>query len=198
MVNRAVALGLVVLLSPVLAVVAVLVRFADGRPLFFVHERAGLNGQPFGLLKFRTMRPPRTSGEPDATRITRVGRVLRRSSLDELPELWNVVRGDMNLVGPRPLPVAYSAKYSPTESKRLEVKPGLTGLVQVRGRNALTWDEKFALDTWYVEHRTWSLDLRILLQTPLVVLRGRGISHGGHATMPEFKGTSGRSSSQGS
>jgi lipopolysaccharide/colanic/teichoic acid biosynthesis glycosyltransferase len=93
----------------------------------------------------------------------------------------------MNLVGPRPLPVAYTAEYSLTQARRLEVKPGLTGLVQVRGRNALTWDEKFALDTWYVEHRTWDLDLRILLQTPLVVLLGRGVSHGGHATMPEFK-----------
>jgi lipopolysaccharide/colanic/teichoic acid biosynthesis glycosyltransferase len=191
MVNRAVAGGLAILLAPVLAVIAVLVRLADGRPLLFVHQRAGLDGRPFGLLKFRTMRPPGSPGEPDAARITRVGRLLRRSSLDELPELWNVVRGEMNLVGPRPLPVAYTAEYSPTEARRLEVKPGLTGLVQVRGRNALTWDEKFALDTWYVEHRTWALDVRILLQTPLVVLHGRGVSHDGHATMPEFKGQKG-------
>ncbi|HEX4126756.1 MAG TPA: sugar transferase [Acidimicrobiales bacterium] len=189
--NRTAAGALALLLSPVLAVVALVVRMADGRPLFFVHQRAGLDGRPFGLLKFRTMRPPVSPGETDADRITGVGRLLRRSSLDELPELWNVVRGDMNLVGPRPLPVAYSAEYSPTEARRLEVKPGLTGLVQVRGRNALTWDEKFALDTWYVEHRTRALDLRILLQTPLVVLYGRGISHGGHATMPEFKGQKG-------
>jgi lipopolysaccharide/colanic/teichoic acid biosynthesis glycosyltransferase len=190
-VNRAVAAGLAIVLAPVLALVAVVVRLADGRPLFFVHQRAGLHGRPFGLVKFRTMRPPRWSDEPDADRITRVGHLLRRSSLDELPELWNVVRGDMNLVGPRPLPVAYTAEYSPTEARRLEVKPGLTGLVQVRGRNALTWDEKFALDTWYVEHRTWALDMRILLQTPLVVLGGRGISHGEHATMPVFKGQKG-------
>jgi len=190
-VNRTVAGALAILLAPVLALVAAVVRLADGRPLLFVHERAGLDGRPFGLLKFRTMRPPRSSGEPDAARITRVGRLLRRSSLDELPELWNVVRGEMNLVGPRPLPVAYTAEYSPAEARRLEVKPGLTGLVQVRGRNALTWDEKFALDTWYVEHRTWALDVRILLQTPLVVLRGRGVSHDGHATMPEFKGQKG-------
>ena len=189
--NRAVAAGLAILLAPVLAVVAVVVRLADGRPLFFVHERAGLNGRPFGLVKFRTMRPPSSPGEPDAARITRVGHLLRRSSLDELPELWNVIRGDMNLVGPRPLPVAYTDEYSPTEARRLEVKPGLTGLVQVRGRNALTWDEKFALDVWYVEHRTQALDVRILLQTPLVVLRGSGISHLGHATMPEFKGQKG-------
>jgi lipopolysaccharide/colanic/teichoic acid biosynthesis glycosyltransferase len=191
MVNRTLAGALTILLSPLLAVVALLVRLADGRPLFFVHERAGLDGRPFGLLKFRTMRPPVSPGESDAVRITRVGRLLRRSSLDELPELWNVVRGEMNLVGPRPLPVAYTTQYSPAEARRLEVKPGLTGLVQVRGRNALTWEEKFALDVWYVEHRTWTLDARILLQTPLVVLRGRGISHDGHATMPEFKGQKG-------
>jgi sugar transferase EpsL len=191
MVNRIVAGGLAIVLAPVLAVVAVVVRLADGRPLLFVHERAGLDGRPFGLLKFRTMRAPGSSMEPDAARITPVGRLLRRSSLDELPGLWNVVRGEMNLVGPRPLPVSYTAKYSPTEAKRLEVKPGLTGLVQVRGRNALTWGEKFALDTWYVEHRTRALDVRILLQTPLVVLTGRGVSHGGHATMPEFEGQKG-------
>ncbi len=191
MVNRAVAGCLVILLAPVLAVVAVLVRLADGRPLLFVHERAGLSGRPFGLLKFRTMRPPGTPREPDDDRITQVGRLLRRSSLDELPGLWNVVRGEMNIVGPRPLPVAYTAKYSPTQARRLEVRPGLTGLVQVRGRNALTWDEKFALDTWYVEHRTARLDLRILFETPLVVLHGRGVSHEGHATMPEFKGQKG-------
>ena len=187
MVNRALAGCLAILLAPVLAAVAVVVRIADGRPLLFVHERAGLGGRPFGLLKFRTMRPPATPGEPDANRITRVGRLLRRSSLDELPGLWNVVRGEMNLVGPRPLPVAYMVEYSPTQARRLEVKPGLTGLVQVRGRNALTWDEKFALDTWYVDHRTARLDLRILFETPLVVLHGRGISHGEHATMPEFR-----------
>jgi sugar transferase EpsL len=190
-VNRALAGCLAILLAPVLAVVAVVVRLADGRPLLFVHERAGLGGRPFGLLKFRTMRPPATPGEPDADRITRVGRLLRRSSLDELPGLWNVVRGEMNLVGPRPLPVAYMVEYSPTQARRLEVKPGLTGLVQVRGRNALTWDEKFALDTWYVDHRTARLDLRILFETPLVVLHGRGISHGEHATMPEFRGEKG-------
>jgi lipopolysaccharide/colanic/teichoic acid biosynthesis glycosyltransferase len=137
------------------------------------------------------MRPPTFPAEPDDARISRLGQFLRRSSLDELPGLWNVVRGEMNLVGPRPLPVSYTAQYSPAQAKRLEVKPGLTGLVQVRGRNALTWDEKFALDTWYVEHRTPFLDARIALETPLVVLHGRGVSHGGHATMPEFKGQKG-------
>lgn len=188
MMNRIVASCLAVLLSPVVAIVAIVVRVSDGSPLLFVHERAGLGGKPFSLLKFRTMRPPHFPEEPDAARITRFGRLLRRSSIDELPGLWNVVRGEMNLVGPRPLPVAYTAEYSAEQARRLDVKPGLTGLVQVRGRNALTWDEKFALDTWYVEHRTLLLDLRILLETPLVVLHGRGVSHGGHATMPEFKG----------
>jgi lipopolysaccharide/colanic/teichoic acid biosynthesis glycosyltransferase len=188
MVNRAAAVCMALVLAPLLAVVSVLLRLADGRPLLFVHQRAGLGGRPFGLLKFRTMRPPAFPEEPDAARITTVGRFLRRSSLDELPGLWNVVRGEMNLVGPRPLPVAYTSQYSPAQGRRLEVKPGLTGLVQVRGRNALTWDEKFALDTWYVEHRSARLDLHILVETPLVVLRGRGISHGEHATMPVFKG----------
>jgi lipopolysaccharide/colanic/teichoic acid biosynthesis glycosyltransferase len=191
MVNRAVASCLAILLAPVVALVALAVRLVDGRPLLFVHKRAGLGGRPFGLLKFRTMRPPGFAGEPDDARITRLGHLLRRTSLDELPGVWNVVRGEMNLVGPRPLPVAYTPAYSPDQARRLEVKPGLTGLVQVRGRNALTWDEKFALDTWYVEHRTWSLDLRIVLRTPLVILHGRGVSHDGHATMPEFKGQGG-------
>jgi lipopolysaccharide/colanic/teichoic acid biosynthesis glycosyltransferase len=191
MLNRAVAACLAILLSPVAAVVALALLLAEGRPLLFVHERAGIGGRPFGLLKFRTMSPPAFPGEPDDARISRLGQYIRRSSLDELPGLWNVVRGDMNLVGPRPLPVAYTAEYSAAQARRLEVKPGLTGLVQVRGRNSLTWDEKFALDSWYVEHRTLFLDVRILLETPLVVLHGRGISHGGHATMPEFKGQKG-------
>ena len=188
MVNRSVAGCLALLLAPVLAVVALVIRLADGRPVLFVHERAGLDARPFGLLKFRTMRPADFPDEPDAARITRVGGFLRRSSLDELPGLWNIVRGEMNLVGPRPLPVAYTTQYSPAQASRLEIKPGLTGLVQVRGRNALSWEEKFSLDTWYVQHRTARLDLRILVETPFVVLRGRGISHGGHATMPVFKG----------
>jgi lipopolysaccharide/colanic/teichoic acid biosynthesis glycosyltransferase len=191
MLNRAVAACLAILLAPVVAAVAVALRLREGRPLLFVHERAGLHGRPFGLLKFRTMRPPAFPGEADDDRISRLGSFLRRSSLDELPGLWNVVRGEMNLVGPRPLPVSYTAEFSPAQARRLEVKPGLTGLVQVRGRNALTWDEKFALDTWYVDHRAPLLDVRILLETPLVVLHGRGVSHDGHATMPEFKGQKG-------
>jgi lipopolysaccharide/colanic/teichoic acid biosynthesis glycosyltransferase len=189
--NRVMAAVALAALSPVVAVVAVLVRACNGSPVVFAHERAGRAGKPFRVLKFRTMRDPKAPGEPDETRITRLGRVLRASSLDELPSLWNVVRGEMNLVGPRPLPMAYNAAYSALEARRLEVKPGLTGPVQVNGRNALTWDEKFALDVWYVEHRSWRVDLRLLAETPLAVVRARGISHPGHATMPEFKGRPG-------
>lgn len=189
MVNRIAALIALIVLSPLLGVLAAVVRLANGRPVLFRQERAGLNGTPFAVLKFRTMRPQKTSGEADDVRITRVGRLLRNSSLDELPSLWNVVRGEMNFVGPRPLPMAYAKLYSPEQARRLEVKPGLTGLLQVRGRNALSWEEKFALDTWYVENRSLRLDLRILLETPLAVVRGSGISHPGHVTMPVFRGS---------
>ena len=186
MLNRLAAGLLGAAVAPVAVLVAALIRWFDGPPVLFPHQRAGLGGRPFAVLKFRTMRPPSFAGEPDAARITRLGAMLRRTSLDELPSLCNVVRGDMNLVGPRPLPVAYNDSYTSAQARRLDVKPGLTGLVQVRGRNALSWDEKFALDTWYVEHRSWRLDVRILAETPLVVLRGGGISHAGHATMPVF------------
>ena len=179
-------LGLV--LSPLSLLVAMAVRVLDGKPVLFSQERAGLDGHPFLLYKFRTMRPG-AADEPDSDRITRLGAFLRRTSLDELPELWNVLRGDMKVVGPRPLPTAYTPLYSPSQRRRLEVKPGLTGAVQVRGRNGLAWDEKFALDTWYVEHRSAWLDLRLLIETPLAVARGRGIAHDGHATMPVFTGS---------
>ena len=178
--------------SPVLLVVAVIIRLTDGLPILFKQERAGLGGVPFGVIKFRTMRAPRSPKESDEDRITRIGRILRASSLDELPSLWNLVRGEMNLVGPRPLPTAYTPLYSPEQARRLEVKPGLTGLLQVRGRNALSWEEKFALDTWYVQHRSWRLDFRILLETPGAIIRARGISHPGHVTMPVFTGSEGR------
>jgi lipopolysaccharide/colanic/teichoic acid biosynthesis glycosyltransferase len=135
------------------------------------------------------MRAAAPRDEADENRITPFGRALRRTSLDELPSLWNIVRGEMNLVGPRPLPVAYTTLYTLPQRRRLEVKPGLTGLVQVGGRNALTWDEKFALDGWYAEHHSWRLDLRILCHTPGVILRGDGISHPGHPTMPRFTGS---------
>lgn len=186
--NRLVGAAALAVAAPVLAVLAALIRALDGSPVLFRQERAGLGGRPFHVLKFRTMRPPTSDEQTDEERMTATGRFLRASSLDELPSLWNVVKGDMNLVGPRPLPMAYNPLYSDEQARRLEVKPGLTGLLQVRGRNALSWDEKFALDTWYVEHRSWRLDLRILAETPLVVLRGSGVSHPGHATMPVFRG----------
>lgn len=189
MLNRAAgALGVAVA-SPLLLLLAVAIRLADGSPVLFRQERAGKAGARFNLIKFRTMRSLREADETDEVRITGIGRFLRSSSLDELPSLWNVVRGEMNLVGPRPLPTAYTPLYSPAQARRLEVKPGLTGLLQIRGRNALTWEDKFALDTWYVEHRSWRLDLRILAETPIAILRGRGISHPGYATMPVFTGS---------
>ncbi|MGH9056383.1 MAG: sugar transferase, partial [Acidimicrobiales bacterium] len=190
-VNRIAGVILCALVSPAFGIVAALVRVLDGRPVLFAQERAGFGGRPFRVLKFRTMRAPAVAGEADEDRITALGRVLRASSLDELPSLWNVARGEMALVGPRPLPMAYVERYSPAQGRRLEVKPGLTGVVQTRGRNALSWDEKFDLDTWYVENRSWRLDWRLILETPFAVLRARGISHPGHATMPVFEGAVG-------
>lgn len=191
MINRLAGAACLVLASPILLAVAAIMRLFDGPPVLFRQERAGRGGIPFDVLKFRTMRPPRSPDEADDQRITRVGAFLRASSLDELPSLWNVVRGEMNIVGPRPLPTAYTSLYSPEQARRLEVKPGLTGLLQVRGRNALSWEDKFALDTWYVEHRSWRLDLKILAETPLAIFRGTGVSHPGHVTMPVFTGIDG-------
>jgi sugar transferase EpsL len=188
-INRTAGAVLLALLSPIIAVIGLLVRLVDGPPMVFRQQRAGQDGVPFYLFKFRTMEPPSDGRESDQDRITRVGRFLRVSSIDELPSLWNVVRGEMNLVGPRPLPIAYTQRYSAGQARRLEVRPGLTGWLQVRGRNALSWDEKFALDVWYVEHRSWRLDLRILAETPLAVIRGSGVSHPGHVTMPVFTGS---------
>ena len=170
---------------PVLAVTALAVRLALGRPVFFRQDRAGLHGRPFSLIKFRTMR----GGEgTDSVRLTRFGCTLRASSLDELPELFHVVRGEMSLVGPRPLPVRYLPRYTPEQARRHEVRPGITGWAQVNGRNALTWEEKFRLDVWYVEHHNLWRDLRILGMTVWRVLCGRGVAAEGQATMPEFLG----------
>ncbi len=181
-----------VVLSPVLAVVAVVTVVTMGRPVFFTELRAGRDGVPFRLVKFRTMREPlphERGPEHDDVRLTAVGRVVRSSSLDELPTLWNVLKGDMAIVGPRPLPVRYLPRYSATHARRHEVRPGITGWAQVNGRNSLSWDERFDLDVWYVDHRSVRLDLRILLRTVTTVARREGISHGGHATMPEFRGS---------
>lgn len=181
-----------VLSAPVMAGVAFAVRLSMGSPVIFRQVRPGLNGRPFPLYKFRTMREPRPGEdrfESDGARLTPVGRFLRATSLDELPTLWNVVRGDMSLVGPRPLLMEYLERYSPEQARRHEVKPGITGLAQVRGRNSLSWEEKFELDVWYVEHASLGLDLRILAETFVQVALRRGIRHGDHPTMPQFRGS---------
>ena len=170
---------------PVAAVVALTVLAFLSRPVFFFDERAGKGGRPFRLIKFRSMR---TGEGPDAERLTRFGRFLRATSLDELPELWNVIRGDMSLVGPRPLPVRYLPRYTPEQMRRHEVRPGITGWAQVNGRNSLSWDEKFRHDVEYVDRRSFALDLRILLMTLGQVVLPRHIAHEGEATMSEFEG----------
>ena len=172
---------------PLAAVVAILVWATLGRPVFFFDMRAGRLGRPFHLVKFRTMR---TGDGPDEDRMTRFGRFLRATSLDELPELWNVLKGDMSLVGPRPLPVRYLPRYTPQQNRRHEVRPGLTGWAQVNGRNALDWDEKFRYDVDYVDGMSLWLDAKILFLTAVQVLFPRNISHAGSATMTEFKGGS--------
>jgi sugar transferase EpsL len=180
-----------VLLFPVIGGLALLIRLTLGTPVFFRQTRPGLNGHPFTMLKFRTMADARDSrGEllPDADRLTWFGRFLRSTSLDELPELVNVLRGEMSLVGPRPLLMEYLERYSPEQARRHEVSPGITGWAQVNGRNAVDWDQKLGMDVWYVNRQTVWLDLRILFLTVLRVLQRSGISQKGHATMPEFQG----------
>ena len=184
------ALGLV-LLSPVMAVLAVLVAVKLGRPVLFRQRRPGLHEKSFMLVKFRTMtdeRGPDGRLLPDADRLTPFGRFLRSTSLDELPELWNVLRGDMSLVGPRPLLEAYLPRYSAHHARRHEVRPGITGWAQVNGRNATTWQERLDMDVWYVDHRSVRLDCTILWRTLRAVVTRQGVSADGHATMPEFKG----------
>jgi lipopolysaccharide/colanic/teichoic acid biosynthesis glycosyltransferase len=182
-------------LSPVLIATAVAVRAALGSPVFFRQVRPGLEGRPFELIKFRTMLDSVDSeGKPlsDAERLTPFGRFLRSTSIDELPELLNVLRGDMSLVGPRPLLMAYLPRYSPRQARRHQVRPGLTGWAQVNGRNAIGWPEKFEYDVWYVENRSFLLDLKILLKTVRQVFGRGGISYDGDATMPEFMGEADR------
>ena len=186
----AASLGLL-LLSPLLGVLALWVWIELGRPIFFRHQRPGYRAYPFTLLKFRTMTEAsdaQGSPLPDAERLTRLGKVLRSSSLDDLPNLWNVLRGEMSLVGPRPLLMQYLERYSAEQARRHEVLPGMTGWAQVNGRNALDWAERFRLDVWYVDHWSLRLDLRILWMTVTPVLRREGISQPGHATSEEFKG----------
>ena len=179
--------------APLLLPAMAAVRLTMGAPVFFRQERPGLHAKPFELLKLRTMRDPKpheNGPEFDAARLTRLGRFLRATSIDELPTFWNVLRGEMTLVGPRPLLMRYLPRYSKHEFRRHEAKPGITGWAQVNGRNAISWDEKFDLDVWYVDHRSWVLDLRILAMTIKKVVARDGISKAGHATMPEFMGSS--------
>lgn len=187
------ALGLLVA-APLLLGAAAAIRATLGAPVLYRAQRPGLGGRPFVLLKLRTMREPRP-GEPrlasDGARLTRLGRLLRATSVDELPSLWNVLRGDMSLVGPRPLLMQYLERYTPEQARRHEVKPGLTGWAQIHGRNAIGWSERFALDVWYVDHRSLRLDLQILARTVLKVLRREGIHAEGQATMGEFMGSAG-------
>lgn len=181
-----------VLLSPLLLIVAWTVRKYLGSPVVFAQVRPGRNGRPFTLHKFRTMLNARDKAGnllPDEKRLTRFGRFLRSTSLDELPELLNVLRGDMSLVGPRPLLMAYLDRYTPRQARRHEVPPGITGWAQVNGRNALSWEDKFELDIWYVDHWSLRLDVRILWLTVWKVLRREGISSAGHSTAPAFMGT---------
>lgn len=190
-VKRLLDIGLIVLflplLVPLVGIVAAVSLVMQGRPIFFVQRRAGLVGRPFGMVKFRTMRPGAGS---DAMRLTRWGRFLRATSLDELPELVNVLRGEMSLVGPRPLPVEYLPRYTPEQRRRHEVLPGVTGWAQVNGRNALDWETKFRYDVDYVDNQSLFLDFKILMLTVLQVARRDGIAHAGEATMSEFTGAS--------
>ena len=181
-----------ILSAPVQAVAMTIVRITDGSPVLFKQIRPGYKGRPFTLYKLRTMRnlPNEDSTfASDAARLTHVGRVLRKLSIDELPQLWNVIRGDISLVGPRPLLMQYLDRYTPEQARRHDVKPGITGWAQVNGRNAISWEEKFKLDTWYVDHHSLWLDLRILALTATRVLRRQGVSQQGHVSMPEFMGS---------
>lgn len=183
--------GLIVA-APLLCIVAVLVLWQFGSPVLFTQVRPGLGGRPFRMFKFRTMTDERGPGGellPDELRLTRFGKFLRSTSLDELPELFNVLRGDMSLVGPRPLLMEYLPRYTAEQARRHEVRPGITGWAQVNGRNAVTWEDRFAMDVWYVDHRSLALDLRILWYTVRSVIRREGVSASGHATMPKFTGS---------
>jgi len=190
--DRVAASLLLLIFAPVLVVCGLLVALLLGRPVFFRQARPGLHGKMFCMLKFRTMLnavDENGTPLPDAQRLTRFGGFLRACSLDELPELWNVLRGQMSLVGPRPLLVEYLPKYSPEQARRHDAKPGITGWAQVNGRNAISWEKKFELDVWYVEHQSLMLDLKILCMTLWQVVRRDGISATEHVTMPPFEGT---------
>lgn len=189
--DLAIAVPTLVVAAPLLMLLWAMIKLTMGSPAIFRQRRPGRHGVPFTLYKFRTMTDERDRDGrllPDEARLTRLGRWLRRTSLDELPELWNVVRGDMSLVGPRPLLMQYLDRYTPEQARRHDVLPGLTGWAQIHGRNQLAWDERFRRDVWYVDHRGLALDLYILAATLCYVPTCRGISADGHATVPEFRG----------
>lgn len=187
-----IALVALVCLSPILLVVTVWLHFANkGAGAFFLQERPGLHGKIFKIVKFKTMTDERDAEGnllPDAQRLTRVGRLVRSTSIDELPQLWNVLKGDMALIGPRPLLVKYLPLYSPEQARRHEVRPGITGWAQCHGRNAISWTEKFKLDVWYVDHCSLPIDIKVVIATLKAVLKRDGISQEGNATMEEFNG----------
>ncbi len=187
-----IALVALVCLSPILLVVTVWLHFANkGAGAYFFQERPGLHGKIFKIVKFKTMTDERDAEGnllPDAQRLTRVGRLVRSTSIDELPQLWNVLKGDMALIGPRPLLVKYLPLYSPEQARRHEVRPGITGWAQCHGRNAISWTEKFKLDVWYVDHCSLMIDLKVVIATLKAVLKRDGISQEGNATMEEFNG----------
>lgn len=190
-----VALVLLLMLSPLILATAILIARGMGSPVIFRQQRPGLNGRPFEVLKFRTMSDkvgPDGQLLPDEARLTALGAVLRRFSLDELPQLFNVLKGEMSLVGPRPLLMEYLPLYSAVQMRRHEVRPGVTGWTQVNGRNALSWEDKFALDVWYVDNRSFWLDLKILAMTAGRVFSGSGVSKEGFATTEKFRGTAGK------
>ena len=183
---------LLLLMSPVMIIISLVILKKLGRPVLFIHPRAGFKGKPFFLYKFRTMSEKFDNHGallPDGDRMTPLGRKLRALSLDELPQLWNVLKGNMSMVGPRPLLLEYNELYSYEQRKRLDVKPGITGWAQVNGRNSLTWEEKFALDVCYVRNRSWKLDFKILYLTLFTVFKRKGISSEGHVTMKKFRGS---------
>lgn len=186
------SLAVLVLMAPVMAVVAAVIATKLGTPVLFRQQRPGLNGEPFEMVKFRTMSNARdANGEllPDEQRLGGLGKFLRKTSLDEFPALWNVLKGEMSLVGPRPLLMRYLERYTPEQARRHEVSPGITGWAQVNGRNALSWEEKFEHDVWYVDNRSFWLDMKILWRTLWNVLAGSDTSADGHVTMPEFTGS---------
>lgn len=181
-----ISLIMLVVLSPILLIVAFMIFVSMGRPILFSQQRPGLNSKPFNLYKFRTMKIGYSS---DGERLTKLGKILRKLSLDELPQLYNVIRGDISFVGPRPLLMEYLPLYSPEQAKRHDVKPGITGWAQINGRNSISWEEKFKLDVWYVDHKSFILDVKIMLLTIIKVLQARGIGNNDQPTMHKFTGT---------